>query len=612
MKFSRIIQKITSTAVSLAMLSSLMVCAVPTVSAQQTDVKTSESSNRFAHNIYGLPDASQTSGSFLSFMIDFKTDHQANATYWQLCQANLDVSEIKQTYPNASNGTFYGGFQHGPARSNTLFSFWDIINNNDEKQILTTPTRIYPDGGENTFGSEGNGNNYAMDYDWKANKWYTMLYHCWKDETTGKTFIGQWVRDVETGEWTLTCYFNTTMSETCIQGDMWQFLENFVTTYAEEKRDIYFKNIYVYDKIQKQWVSLNRSTISYSYNHDNKMGKHDMVIADDYFYGRTGETVDNQTEYDNSTPKFITGEITQPDKPNFGAFAVDSLSVDDKNKLSWTFTQNSSPLESLSIDVLDTKSMTTVQSYVCTRPETSEIELNTLPDGRYIVRTKFRDVFYRNTYCDFELSVSGGKSSGQRRSFPMGDFTDDGTVALIDVIGILRENLSPTPTTDKYRKFLGDVNKDGVVSLKDAVLIQRWLLDETTTADYPVGDRITIFPLKTPTVFPKYQDSKTNRVKFTDTKNWGNIYIYAWNSSSQESNAAWPGVAMKSSATNSYGQRMYTAELERKYDMIIFTTSTGSYQTRDIDLDTEAHNYWVTDNTTTNQYGKVVYIEAKS
>ena len=37
MKFSRIIQKITSTAVSLAMLSSLMVCAVPTVSAQQTD-----------------------------------------------------------------------------------------------------------------------------------------------------------------------------------------------------------------------------------------------------------------------------------------------------------------------------------------------------------------------------------------------------------------------------------------------------------------------------------------------------------------------------------------------------------------------------------------------
>ncbi len=82
---------------------------------------------------------SQTSGSFLSFMIDFKADNQAPATYWQLCQAELDVTELKQQYPNVSGATFYGGFQLSPNKINTLFSFWDILNGNDESNVITTP-----------------------------------------------------------------------------------------------------------------------------------------------------------------------------------------------------------------------------------------------------------------------------------------------------------------------------------------------------------------------------------------------------------------------------------------------------------------------------------------
>ena len=92
-----------------------------------------------AHCIYGNPDLSQTSGSFLSFMIDFKADNQTPATYWQLCQAELDVTELKQQYPNVSGATFYGGFQLSPNKINTLFSFWDILNGNDESNVITTP-----------------------------------------------------------------------------------------------------------------------------------------------------------------------------------------------------------------------------------------------------------------------------------------------------------------------------------------------------------------------------------------------------------------------------------------------------------------------------------------
>ena len=100
----------------------------------------------------------------------------------------------------------------------------------------------------------------------------------------------------------------------------------------------------------------------------------------------------------------------------------------------------------------------------------------------------------------------------------------------------------------------------------------------------------------------------SHTVKFTDNKNWGNIFIYAWNDTSQLSNAKWPGVAMQYDSVNSYGQKIYKADISFDYTHIIFTTANGSAQTQDILFDSTVNGYFITDNTTTNSFGKTVYI----
>ena len=59
---------------------------------------------------------------------------------------------------------------------------------------------------------------------------------------------------------------------------------------------------------------------------------------------------------------------------------------------------------------------------------------------------------------------------------------------------------------------------------------------------------------------------------------------------------------------NSYGQTLYKADLKTKYDMVIFTTATGSPQTQDIVWDYTVNGYWVTDQKTKNSTGIEVWV----
>ena len=609
------LKKLTSFFVSCTLLSTIAISSFSPASAVQNTSSAVNDPTVAAHCIYSYPDLSQTSGNFLSFMIDFKTDNQAMSTYWQLCQANLDVSELKSQYPNVSNATFYGGFQISPNKINTLFSFWDILNGTDESNVITTPTRIYPEGAEHLFGGEGNGHNYFMDYEWKPDTWYTLLVHCWKDKATGKTFIGQWIRDIQNGEWILTSYFNTTLSETCIQGGMSQFMESFSRPYWGLKRDMYLKNIYTYDKIKQKWFSLDKMSMYYSYMFPDKNGTHNMEITDEYFYGSAGEKVENQALYDSHNPKFLTGTVSQPDMPDFGSLSLNTMRTDN-TKLVWDFSKNNAPILSFDTDIINTDTMA-VTSYSCTRPEIHELSLDTLSDGNYLIHTQFTDVFDRNLSYDYAVTVKGKTLTGKPSAILSGDFNEDCTVTIKDVIGILRENVGIS-SANRYQKWLGDVNRDDEISVKDAVLIQRWLVNEETK--YPIGKTVDISPSPAPVILPQIQESPTqpptqppvsHTVKFTDNKNWGNIFIYAWNDTTQLSAAEWPGVAMQYDSSNSYGQKIYKADIPSSCTHIIFTTKDGSPQTQDILFDSTANGYFITDDTTTNSFGKTVYI-AKS
>ena len=178
----------------------------------------------------------------------------------------------------------------------------------------------------------------------------------------------------------------------------------------------------------------------------------------------------------------------------------------------------------------------------------------------------------------------------------------------------------PRPTAGTIRGGCGTakaaimpVSSLSFSSVKDAVLLQRFLLHENL--DYEIGEPISLPSAEEPQYLPEKNETPIQpsvcTIKFTDNKNWGNVYVYAWNSETGETNAQWPGAVMSYQSTNSYGQTVYKAELNTKFDMVIFTTASGSPQTQDIVWDYTANGYWITEQKAKNSMGVEVCIADK-
>lgn len=81
----------------------------------------------------------------------------------------------------------------------------------------------------------------------------------------------------------------------------------------------------------------------------------------------------------------------------------------------------------------------------------------------------------------------------------------------------------------------------------------------------------------------------------------GALNCYAWNNSTQASEAAWPGTPM----TNN-GDGTYSYTLSSEYDRVIFNTGNNGKQTVDIEI-SDSTEYVITNNTTTNSGGTACY-----
>ena len=94
---------------------------------------------------------------------------------------------------------------------------------------------------------------------------------------------------------------------------------------------------------------------------------------------------------------------------------------------------------------------------------------------------------------------------------------------------------------------------------------------------------------------------KTITIYFTNSRDsWKTYtpYAYIWNKSTDSIKSNWPGETMKYSHTNSYGQNIYTIDVDlSKYDSIIFSVNNGNQQTVDISLVGVGNNqgYYVSD-----------------
>lgn len=222
-----------------------------------------------------------------TYMGEFKADTDPQATYYALGQWYMNTEQtLIGKYPaSTTDGVsgnneimrVYGGLQRQSAsgtqysgiEKNSLLSFWDVVYRDTEDGDVQSIRAevIYPYGKSHSFGNEGVGANDSERYDWEVGKWYRMAIHSWRDEETGKTFVGQWFQDTSTGKWTLTTYFNTNLVDSYIdfRRGIAFFSENYATVHANSVRKSHYKNFYLKGNNTDVWYPLDKVALCVSF-----------------------------------------------------------------------------------------------------------------------------------------------------------------------------------------------------------------------------------------------------------------------------------------------------------------------------------------------------------
>ena len=266
-------------------------------------------------SIFSYPVLTNTNQQFNTYTIDFRGIDTAPGTYWALCNYALDITDFKKTHLNVTGGGAYGGLQIlSNGERVAIMSFWKIsyIENGETKELKFN--RVYPEGKEFYFSGEGEGTNYRAPYNWTTGDWYRFIIHTWEDYNTKEIYIGQWIQDLSTKEWTLFAYFNTHLKNSFISNRkrLSFFEEIFNRRYIKEERSFQLKNMYVFDRIFNQWISINTS-----YLYFNEQPEIIKEISHTQFYFFGGSTPRTEGLNNVVHKNRFYGSISQSKTPNF-------------------------------------------------------------------------------------------------------------------------------------------------------------------------------------------------------------------------------------------------------------------------------------------------------
>lgn len=81
---------------------------------------------------------------------------------------------------------------------------------------------------------------------------------------------------------------------------------------------------------------------------------------------------------------------------------------------------------------------------------------------------------------------------------------------------------------------------------------------------------------------PTAKDTIT--VKLTDNRNWGSVYVYAFDKNQNATMGEWPGTAMTYIGNNDYNEGIYAAEVPAATTKVVFSNGYGTAQTVDVTL----------------------------
>ncbi len=442
---------------------------------------------KMAHNIYITPHFKDSSKQYDAYMVDFRSNENPPGTYWELCDYRMDCEGSRELYPGLLDDMrAYAGLQRvEPVNGEVAIqSYWRA---RASQGTYIYAKRVFPEGEEHEFGGEGEGTNYIGPYDWEAGKWYRMVLRCWEDKTTGRTFIGQWFIDLETGVWTLISIFNTQFQNSFIEGNMTAFMENFLPAYADPERDINVKNFYVIDHQDGEWKTVEHGTETWSvkaatlgfdrYNevgNNNKRGGHsygtDTDEGGDFIWGKSSGILPDgwgsTLEFDDAAPNTVPVNITQPDKPTLPGTAVKDLTIAREGEgwaVRWAPRSRTTPHLSYRVQLFNAAG------------EPLGTQEGTVTGDEY--KVVFPDVGTDALRCVVTVTDLFGGEAERSVCTPAleivpGDFNGDGCPTITDVTVALEElsRDSASPTVD--------LTGDGKITLKDVTRLLTVLEEE--------------------------------------------------------------------------------------------------------------------------------------
>lgn len=179
-----------------------------------------------------------------------------------------------------------------------------------------------------------------------------------------------------------------------------------------------------------------------------------------------------------------------------------------------------------------------------------------------------------------------------------GDVDLDGNITVVDATNIQRA-LALLTQLDDEQLDAAMVTDGKTLSITDATLIQQYVaqiidkfpVEEATDVTENPTAIPTDAPTSAPTDAPAVVDPKIT-IHFSNNKNWKTVYAYVYDYASGTPAAAWPGTAMTDSTVNSYGETVYSMEIDTSvYDRIIF--SNGTEQTTDTPVTVANSGYFI-------------------
>lgn len=245
---------------------------------------------KYAHNFYSDPVLPSGEKKYDGFYIEFKANDAPKATYWALCNWNMNLSNETVKYKNSYGKPYgaYAGFQVlSDGSKKLIFSVWDGVKSDGTHKWVDFVSTSFKKGqytAENVKKSgEGSYTKYLFDYNWSADKWYGMYLS--SKVINGETHVSMWVYDISASKWTHVITVNTHLKNSCMEGSMGMFMENFNSSYRESLRSCFLRNIHVH-QTGKKWTGISKFNIHTDGN-TNKLGSFAFNSYSNYIWAYT-------------------------------------------------------------------------------------------------------------------------------------------------------------------------------------------------------------------------------------------------------------------------------------------------------------------------------------